>query len=554
MYSQVPYQFVVVTNPTIDTVKKEYSIDWEVDSTVKSIYVTTNKSNKNNFNDTLYVNKVNAKGPFKFQYEDGKEYELKFEKKCLINDTMKFRGFNYLLLGINLPPKHFIGKILIIVDFTIIDSLKNELLIFKNDLICEGWEVDIVEAPRVEVFNAKAVEFVKNLISEKYKISNGNLKTLLFFGRVPMPYSGDFTVDGHPNHIGAWPSDSYYSDLKKTGWQDDTTNDISSEYKRMNNVPKDGKFDNTLLPNLAKLEIGRIDLSNLPYFKESEIELYRNYFQKNHQYRTDMFGGAIRTNKAIINDNFGTFGGGAYASCGWSNFSQFVGKENIETIRLREATRENSYLWAYGCSPGSDNSIWDIAYSEEYAKLPLKVPFMILFGSYNGDVDFANNLHRSALASKPYCLASLWASIPIWVLHKMNMGGRLGEAVLLTMNNNSTYERHVDDGNTFVHINLTGDPTLKMYVTPLPDSTKLLFDNLTNKVSIEIPLLNKNELGYYIYQSDDGEKFELYSNNVFDSNKTFDKNHSFYMIRLAKTIYNQNGSFINLSKGRIYKF
>lgn len=553
-FAQAPFQFAVIPNTTIDTIRKEITIDWNIDSTMLRMYVTTNSSNPNSFRDTLYKNVIDAKGPFTFKYEEGKEYELKLHKKCLIYDTTKYDGFNYLLLGCNIAPKHFIGKILIIVENTIIDSLSNELYQFKQDLIGEGWEVEIAESPRVELFNAKAVEFVKNIIIEKNKKSNNSLKTVLLVGRVPMPYSGDFSVDGHSNHYGSWPSDSYYSDLTKDGWQDDTTKDNSSEYKRMNNNPRDGKFDNSRLPNKANLEIGRIDFSNLPTFKESELSLFRNYFMKNHQYRTDMYGGAIRTNKTILNDNFGTFGGEAFASLGWSNFSQFVGLENIETKRIKDITQENSYLWAFGCSPGSGNSIWDIAYSDMYASLPLKVPFMILFGSYNGDMDFEDNLHRSAIASKPYCLASLWACRPFWVLHRMVMGHRLGEAVLLTLNNDTTFVRQNDDFNKFVHISLTGDPTLKMYITQLPDSAKLIYDNLANTITANIPKLNENEIGYYIYQSDDGEKYELYSNEIFSYDKSFDKKHKYNMIRLAKKIYCQNGSFIDLSKGRIFKF
>ena len=53
---------------------------------------------------------------------------------------------------------------------------------------------------------------------------------------------------------------------------------------RNHNVPGDGKFDQSLFVDL-ELEVGRVDMSNLPSFTSNEIELTRRYLNKNHQFR-----------------------------------------------------------------------------------------------------------------------------------------------------------------------------------------------------------------------------------------------------------------------------
>jgi hypothetical protein len=41
----------------------------------------------------------------------------------------------------------------------------------------------------------------------------------VLIGNVPVPYSGDLNPDGHSDHDGAWPTDTYYAEMNGT-WTD----------------------------------------------------------------------------------------------------------------------------------------------------------------------------------------------------------------------------------------------------------------------------------------------------------------------------------------------
>ena len=54
-------------------------------------------------------------------------------------------------------------------------------------------------------------------------------------------------------------------------WTDNTITNTSSGIARTNNVPGDGKFDNSTFPGDVELEVGRIDFANLSSFAETEM-------------------------------------------------------------------------------------------------------------------------------------------------------------------------------------------------------------------------------------------------------------------------------------------
>src|SRR5207253_1848922 len=109
---------------------------------------------------------------------------------------------------------------------------------------------------------------------------------------VPVPYSGKINPDGHSDHVGAWPADVYYGDID--GNWTDTTVDFTQSTRppsdaadnlRLTNRPGDGKFDQDQIPSAVELEVGRVDLANMPgddYWGvdaviPSETELLRRY-------------------------------------------------------------------------------------------------------------------------------------------------------------------------------------------------------------------------------------------------------------------------------------
>jgi len=199
------------------------------------------------------------------------------------------------------------------------------------------------------------VASVKALIRADYVADTNSVNTVFLLGHVPVPYAGDIYPDGHPDHEGAWPCDGYYGDLQG-GWADTAVNASVASDPRNRNVPGDGKFDpaspnNYYFPARIQLQVGRVDLANLPGFALTEGELLRQYLNKDHNFRHKRITAPPR---GLIDDNFGVGVGEAFAVDGWRNFSAFFGAANIYTSSTWVATLANqSYLWGYGCGPAT---------------------------------------------------------------------------------------------------------------------------------------------------------------------------------------------------------
>jgi hypothetical protein len=170
----------------------------------------------------------------------------------------------YLLGGIKLHATENRGTLLLLVDSTIADSLEPSLFRLMKDISGDGWAVK-----RFDVSRFDTVSLLKQLIVDTYNGTN-DLKALLLFGHIPVPYSGELNPDGHPEHLGAWPADVYYGDMDGD-YTDYNVYNTSAARPENWNVPFDGKFDNTVMPSDVELQVGRVDL-----FQSSFIHLIRN--------------------------------------------------------------------------------------------------------------------------------------------------------------------------------------------------------------------------------------------------------------------------------------
>ena len=154
---------------------------------------------------------------------------------------------------------------------------------FEKDLKGDGWKT-----VKYNVTRNTLVTAIRALIISEYNLSPLQVKAVVLIGHIPVLYSGNMRPDGHPNHQGAWPADIYYGEMNGT-WQDVSVNNTNAASPRNHNVPGDGKFDHTQLPSSAELQVGRIDFHDLPAFSETEAELLRKYFDKDHAYRHKLF-------------------------------------------------------------------------------------------------------------------------------------------------------------------------------------------------------------------------------------------------------------------------
>jgi hypothetical protein len=101
------------------------------------------------------------------------------------------------------------------------------------DIGCEGdgWKVIKIEADR-----DTTVAAVKAQIKQAYDESMPRARCVFIFGHVPVPYSGELNPDGHPDHVGAWPTDTYYADMNGT-WSDVSVNNTVANDSRNDNIP-----------------------------------------------------------------------------------------------------------------------------------------------------------------------------------------------------------------------------------------------------------------------------------------------------------------------------
>ncbi len=371
----------------------------------------------------------------------------------------------YVSAGIRAPLQAERGRAILLVDSTMAAPLASELTRLENDLTGDGWIV-----VRQNVARTASPPSIRATIQSIHAADPANTAAVILFGHIPVPYSGDFAIDGHADHFGAWPTDVYYGDVDGT-WTDTAVNDTSASAPRNDNVPGDGKFDQTLIPSDIELQVGRIDLADLPAFPVSETELLRRYLDRDHSYRHKLGVFASVVQRGLVDDEFGYFGGEAFAVTAWRSFTACVGRGNVAALDWFSTLQTQSYLWAYGCGGGTFSSAAGVGTTTDFATKTSLAVFNVSFGSYFGDWDITNSFLRAPLAGTPASLGlvSCWAGRPHWNFHPMALGETVGYAARLTQNNRTGLAQGYDAnvGERFNHLALLGDPTLRLYpVTP----------------------------------------------------------------------------------------
>jgi hypothetical protein len=210
-------------------------------------------------------------------------------------------GYGYIAAGVEVQPTDYMGKMILLVDNTLSGSLTAELQLLQTDLRADGWAVI-----RQDVSRTASVASIRSIISGIYNADPTNVKAVYLVGHVPVPYSGNTQPDGHSSHQGAWPADGYYGDVNGT-WTDNSVN-ATGGYPLNWNVPGDGKFDQSDYPSALELQVGRVDLSDMPSFAQSETQLLSAYLTKAHDFKVKQWAPQSR---GIVFDNLHCSIGGA---------------------------------------------------------------------------------------------------------------------------------------------------------------------------------------------------------------------------------------------------
>ncbi|MDB6066364.1 MAG: hypothetical protein JWR26_2572, partial [Pedosphaera sp.] len=553
------WEYAVQVSATVQTSPPQIKLSWpqDVESPVSS-YTVYRKT----LDGTSWGTGTTLSGALT-NYTDtsvtaGTAYEYQ-----IVKVTSAYNGYGYIYAGINATLTEARGKLVLLVDNSFTASLTNELARLQQDLVGDGWTV-----LRHDVSRNDTVPNIKAIIKSDYNSDPANVNAVFIFGHVPVPYSGDIVPDGHvPNHQGAWPADVYYGDMNGT-WTDNSVNDTGADDARNHNVPGDGKFDQSTIPSAVELMVGRVDLANMPgqltwggpATFPSELELLRNYLNKDHKFRQNQMSVPRR---GVVGDYFGIRNGEAFAASGWRNFAPYFGAANVDSLPTQgtwiPTLTGNAYLWAYACGAGSFSTISGIGsgtYNDgtttDIVGADLKCVFTLLFGSWLGDWDSSDNIMRGILAMPSYGLTCAWSGRPHWFAHHMALGLPIGYTARLTQNNgaNGLYQNQVNSAAGDIHVALMGDPTLRMH--PVSPVTGLTAVTNSSGVSLSWTASPDTVVGYNVYSGANlsGSFTRLNSSPItstsFSSSGTA---AGTYMVRAIKLETSGSGTYFNASQG-----
>ena len=462
------------------------------------------------------------------------------------------------------------GRILLVVEQGLALPLTNELRRLQQDLVGDGWQVAQATVSRHDATITNGAQRLAQLNEVRAAISNAwypdtnQLKSVYLIGRVPVPYTlvvqdaywavwggTPYPPDGHDTHAGCWPSDLYYTDVTGPAWADTTTIWTNTTYPRCSTYPGDGKFDEYELPSPVELQIGRVDLSQMPAFSLSETELVRHYLDKVHQYRLGQMPfpprGAVTDDRTSVRRSI---------PC-------WFGTNSYSIMNFKTAMADtNGYTLAYANGAGGFTSVGTHYTTFDVVNLDPHFFLQISLGSYFGDWDYTNDLLRATLAGNSGGLAALWdldfgqgydLVASDWSLGHMALGQTLGYGVQYTQN------RAFEGTSKLVQpspcFSLLGDPSLRLYPV-LPAGLVSASNQSSNVVLSWGPSGQGNLLGYYVYSSTNGfwGPYRRISGAAPVASTTFTDLNAlpgtpYYQVRAVALQVTGGGSFTNLSQG-----
>jgi fibronectin type 3 domain-containing protein len=445
----------------------------------------------------------------------------------------------YIFAGLDVPMTETRGKVILLVDSTMAGPLSNELARLKLDLAGDGWTV-----LRHDVSRTMTVPGVKAIVKAYYDADPANVKSLFIFGHVPVPYSGELVPDGHG--FRALPTDLYYAELYGTTWTDSSVSNNSWQidwpYMENWNIPGDGKFDQNSIASPPELEVGRVDLYNMPVFNPlTETDLLRRYLDKNHAFRQAQMNIPRRGLVDAPQSGFPFT-----ERDGWRNFAPCVGPSNaVSAAWWTMAT--NSYLWAYSCGFGD----WQSDPRANFATQQLNTVFTMRFGSYSVDWNDPDNVLRCILASAPSGLTCSWSGGPFnrsgWFYHPMALGYTAGYSARYTQ---QTFPE-VRGQDCFVYMCLMGDPTLRLH--PVAPASNLVAATYADGVALNWGAAQGPVRGYAVYRAPTMDAPFVRLTEPVTGRAFFDSDPSagpcVYMVRAVVREQSPSGTYFNQSQG-----
>jgi autotransporter-associated beta strand protein len=557
--AQTPRDFAVDLSATVSTNTPCITLAWSIR---RQGNISAQKMHRRLKGETAWVKQADL-ATNQTSYADATaapyvEYEYWMERTY--TGIYPTTAMGYLSAGVNIPMLESRGKLVLVIDDTMIQPLAPEIEQLRADLTSDGWTVQTLAALRT---NTAAT--VRNQIVAAYDADPLNVKMVYLLGHVPVPYSGNMAPDGHSDHVGAWPSDGYYGEMNGT-WTDTTVNNTSAARVQNDNVPGDGKFDQSSFPNFVELMVGRVDLHSMtraPASSVSETMLLRRYLRKAHDFRMKQGPYAAIPRRSIIRDGFGQFGGEAFSICGWAWSFTASGTLIDEPLSGQWFSGSyaggKTYLVGYGNGGGSYESASTVGNTADFGLKPSRAVFTSLFGSYFGDWDSVNNFLRAPLAGNAtgdsLGLTCFWGGRPNRFMHHLGMGETAGYGMWASQNGTlaggGSYTPNTYAGT---HSALMGDPALRLYSVEPPRNLTAISSNSLVALAWNAAT-ETNLLGYHVYRSDSADapftrltatpqSPTSYTDHTVTSGVSYT-----YLVRTLKRETVPGGSFDNLSAG-----
>lgn len=401
-------------------------------------------------------------------------------------------GHEYLVSGIDVPPIHQRGRVLLLVDETLSRN-RNVLAavrLLETNLVGDGWALTTRTAPRHDdeqpKENPARIAAVKSWIVQFHRDDPRNTNLVFILGHVAIPQSGLQASDGHvgspkdptagwKDHQGAWSADGYYADVESERWTDSQVSHRNSGFPECENLPGDGRFDNDFFPTDIELGVGRVDFARLPCFqqitsmipKQRETDLLVQYLQKDHRYRQ---GELSFLPRLLVGTYFqAELYNGSVLAIARRHASRWFGTQPDSLTLGDPFVEPGNYLAAMMAGNGSYQSIegsgqkYRLAWEASSKTHQTKAAIYLMQGSFFADWNLrSNNLLRGMLAAPDHGLAAVGYSCAVFDFHAEHLG--MGESL------GSDWKRNVNRMRPQAHrwLALLGDPALRLQITPPP--------------------------------------------------------------------------------------
>lgn len=427
------------------------------------------------------------------------------------------------------------GGIILVVDNAIKDELAGDIARFEMDLAGDGWQVKRID------FDSHGTATPPQLKAaiQAAVVENPAINSLFLFGNVPVPSSGYLAPDGHSAR--AHETDTFYADLDGT-WTDTGTYGT-------NNVPGDGQFDQSSYPTTLELATGRVVFDTQNTLRKLRTDMSRDYLHKDHAWRQ---GQRVVSYSAAIDTLYhGPWYNWAAAIFGTANTLTTGFPGTRTTPRIISTTRGSASTFI--------NNLNDV-----------KAIFTSNFQSYRQEWYNSDNANMMALGLPDWALTACWGGRPGIFLHQIAGGKTVGYSFLQSQNDlrrataDRSYYGATIDSISYgfaeyyygpgVHVNLQGDPTLRMHpVLPVKGLTAM-------KTGGQVQLawtasLAPNLQGYHIYRSTErlGVYQRLTTTPVTGSQYTDASPptaiDTYYQVRAIVREVRPTGTYFNQSQG-----